>query len=154
MSRSLPVVAVLVAVSGVLGLSGCGGEVPGERSGATASAVSSSTAAPDVAGEQAHPDVLAVEVARDADGTYTLDVTISSPYDTPERYADGWRVLTPDGTELASHSLAHDHAGEQPFTRTQNGVLVPDGVTELVVEGRDLVNGYGGGTVTVPVPRS
>ncbi|WP_372594341.1 hypothetical protein [Actinotalea sp.] len=92
-----------------------------------------------------------MELRPTADG-YDVVVTISSPYDTPERYADGWRVLGPDGTTLGEHELGHDHATEQPFTRTQRSVVIPDGVTEVTVEGRDLVNGYGGVTVTVAVP--
>ena len=98
------------------------------------------------------PDVETADLRRESDGTYTLAVTISSPYDTPERYADGWRVLGPDGEVLGTHELAHDHAGEQPFTRTQTGLVIPDGVDEVRVEGRDLEHGYGGTTVVVAVP--
>ncbi len=85
-------------------------------------------------------------------GTYTFHVTISSPYDTPERYADGWRVVGPDGSVYGEHTLAHDHANEQPFTRTQSGVDIPADVSEVTVEGRDSENGYGGETVTVELP--
>ncbi|MGA9749393.1 MAG: hypothetical protein WBQ50_18235 [Nocardioides sp.] len=103
-------------------------------------------------GEARFPDVVEAELTPEGDGTYTLDVTISSPYDTPERYADGWRVLAPDGTELGAMTLSHDHASEQPFTRTQSGLAIPAGVASVVVEGRDLANGYGGATVEVDVP--
>jgi len=68
---------------------------------------------------------------------------------TPERYADGWRVLGPDGEVYGEHTLTHDHAAEQPFTRAQEGVEIPDGVAEVTIEGRDLSNGYGGQTFTV-----
>ena len=74
---------------------------------------------------------------------------MSSPYDTPERYADGWRVKGPDGTVYGVNTLDHDHAGEQPFTRVQSGITVPAGVEEVVVEGRDRTNGFGGTTKTV-----
>ncbi len=70
----------------------------------------------------------------------------------PERYADGWRVLDPEGNVLGTHALLHDHAGEQPFTRTQRGLAIPEGVTQVTVEGRDQANGFGGATVTVDVP--
>jgi hypothetical protein len=103
--------------------------------------------------DQPYPDVVAATLTSDGAGSYSVEVTISSPYDTPERYADGWRVLTLDGEELGSHTLLHDHASEQPFTRTQSGLLVPDGIDEVLVEGRDLVNGYGGQTRRVEVPR-
>ncbi|HEX6194816.1 MAG TPA: hypothetical protein VFZ37_02835 [Jiangellaceae bacterium] len=102
--------------------------------------------------EQHYPDVVEVTVEPAEAGTYTFHVTISSPYDTPERYADGWRVVGPDGSVYGEHTLAHDHANEQPFTRTQSGVDIPADVSEVTVEGRDSENGYGGETVTVELP--
>ncbi len=99
----------------------------------------------------AFPDVLAAQLTRNADGSFAIAVTIASPYDTPQRYADGWRVLALDGTVLGEHTLLHDHANEQPFTRTQQGVIIPSDVLSVTIEGRDLVNGYGGQTLTVPV---
>jgi hypothetical protein len=57
-----------------------------------------------------------------------------------------------DGTVYGEHQLGHDHANEQPFTRTQPGVEIPDDVDEVIVEGHDLENGYGGDTMTVPLP--
>ncbi len=98
------------------------------------------------------PDVLAVELRPAGERTYDVAVTMSSPYDTPERYADGWRVLDPEGNVLGTHTLMHDHASEQPFTRTQRGLHVPAGIDEVTVEGRDQANGFGGRVVTVPVP--
>ncbi|MGF1473443.1 MAG: hypothetical protein ACFB50_17110 [Rubrobacteraceae bacterium] len=103
---------------------------------------------------QKYPDVKEAELESTGENTWSLSVTISSPYDSPERYADGWRVLAPDGTVLGKHELMHDHANEQPFTRTQTGLEIPQDVQEITVEGRDLKNGYGGETVTVDVPRS
>lgn len=98
------------------------------------------------------PDIVDATLEPEDGGTWTLAVTVSSPYDTPERYADGWRVLSPGGEELGVHELAHDHAGEQPFTRTQTGLDIPGGVDQIVVEGRDLQNGYGGKTKQVDIP--
>lgn len=95
------------------------------------------------------PDVLAVEASRGDDGRWSFAVTISSPYDTPDQYADGWRVVGPDGTVYGEHTLAHDHASEQPFTRRQSGVEIPVDVSEVTIEGRDLLNGFGGATRTV-----
>ena len=104
------------------------------------------------AGEQEFPDIVDVAVTAE-DDTFRFDVTVSSPYDTPERYADAWRIVAPDGTELAVRELAHDHANEQPFTRSLSGVVIPPEVTTVTVEGRDLVNGWGGGTQTVTIER-
>lgn len=104
--------------------------------------------------EQRFPDVVAVEVERDGD-VYDFEVTISSPYDTADRYADGWRIIgAHDGSVYGEHELGHDHANEQPFTRTQRGVSIPAGVDEVVVEARDSDNGYGGQTVTVMLGES
>lgn len=103
------------------------------------------------ASSQEFPDVLGAELTR-AGSRYRISVTLSSPYDTPERYADGWRVMTADGDVLAEHDLAHHHANEQPFTRTRGPFEIPGDVEEVVVEGRDQDNGYGGDTVTIPVP--
>jgi len=102
--------------------------------------------------EQLFPDILDVVVTPEGD-TFRFDVTVSSPYDTPERYADAWRIVAPDGTELGVRELAHDHAAEQPFTRSLTDVEVPPGVTTVTVEGRDQVNGWGGATVTVTIER-
>ncbi|MDO5513532.1 hypothetical protein [Corynebacterium sp.] len=104
------------------------------------------------ADSQEYPDILEAELTASGD-EFRISVTVSSPYDTPERYADGWRVLTPEGDVLAEHDLAHDHQNEQPFTRSRGPFAIPDDVDEVVVEGRDQDNGYGGDTVTVPVPR-
>ena len=98
------------------------------------------------------PEVVDVVVTPEGD-THRFEVTISSPYDGPERYADGWRIMDPEGRELAEHTLLHHHAAEQPFTRTQAGVTIPEGVGEVIVEARDLCNGYGGRALTVAVPR-
>ena len=73
-------------------------------------AAADSGAANDSPAGQRHPDVVAVDAERVADGSWTFRVTLSSPYDTPERYADGWRVVGPDGTVFGVHELAHDHA--------------------------------------------
>jgi len=122
----------------------CGGMQSGEPAGGPTVAPAQDASA------QRFPDVIGAELTRSGE-TWSLAVTISSPYDSPERYADGWRVLAPDGTVLGEHTLTHDHAGEQPFTRTMTGLRIPEGVEQIVVEGRDLAHGYGGTTTTIEV---
>lgn len=104
------------------------------------------------AGGDRFPDVLEVRLETVGDGTYDVFVTLSSPYDTPQRYADGWQTLDPDGNVLGTHTLLHDHAAEQPFTRVQRGVTIPAGIESVTVQGRDQANGFGGLTLTVAVP--
>jgi N-acetylmuramoyl-L-alanine amidase len=98
-----------------------------------------------------YPDVLGVEVTGGR-GVYGFDVTLSSPYDTPQRYADAWRVLGEDGVVYGVRELTHDHATEQPFTRSLVDVEIPGSVESVVVEGRDQVYGWGGETATVTLP--
>ena len=108
---------------------------------------------PDAAVEELFPDVLAAEATETEPGVWSFSVTLSSPYDTPQRYADAWRVLAPDGTELGVRVLTHDHANEQPFTRSLSGVAIPDDVTAVTIEGRDQISGWGGATIDLELPR-
>lgn len=103
-------------------------------------------------GEQRFPDVIGV-VATLADDGWAFDVTVSSPYDTAERYADAWRVVGPDGAVLGVRELLHDHAGEQPFTRSLRGVEISSELDVVVVEGRDSSNGWGGQALEISLDR-
>ena len=141
--------ALALAIGLIAGLAACGDsdsdpdeERPAEEPGQAGTAT----------GGDRFPNVLAVSVEPTGGGAFAFSVTISSPYDSPERYADGWRILGPDGETIAEHELLHDHADEQPFTRGQAGVEVPPGIAEVVVEPRDSENGFGGGSRTVAVP--
>lgn len=98
------------------------------------------------------PDVRSVQVHAAGPDTFDFDVTVSSPYDSPARYADGIRARSPGGAVYGRRKLFHDHADEQPFTRDMHGVKVPAGVRSVVVEARDLKHGYGGKTVVVDLP--
>jgi hypothetical protein len=105
-----------------------------------------------VADEQAFPDVIDATAQREG-GTWTISATLSSPYDTPERYADAWRVVGPDGDVYGERILTHDHASEQPFTRSESGIEIPEDLSEVTIEGRDLANGYGGDTFVLTLDR-
>jgi N-acetylmuramoyl-L-alanine amidase len=98
-----------------------------------------------------YPDVVEASVTG-GDGSYNFVVTMSSPYDTPDRYADAWRVVGDDGEVYGVLELAHDHAGEQPFTRSLAGVEIPLTVERVRIEGRDLVYGWGGATFELSLP--
>ena len=89
------------------------------------------------AGEPKLPDIVDVKVRAAGPGRFDFDVTVSSPYDTPARYADAFRVRNRDGTVYGERILLHDHQTEQPFTRDLTGVAIPAGVSGVVVEGRD-----------------
>lgn len=103
-------------------------------------------------GEQRFPDVVAVEVRAGGPNAFDFDVTISSPYDTPRRYADGFRITTPGNEVLGERKLLHDHQNEQPFTRELHGVKIPHAVRKVLVQARDQKFGYGGKIVEVTLP--
>ncbi len=124
-----------------------GGSDGDVSSGTTASATTENSQTGSDAPSEDFPDVLDVQSDQAEDGSWTFSVTLSSPYDTPEHYADAWRVAGPDGTELGFRLLTHDHANEQPFTRSQSGIVIPEGVETVTVEGRDRINGWGGDTI-------
>jgi hypothetical protein len=149
-ARIFAAAGLLAVAAAVGGCSGDGAPDPPPAGGTEAPSAGDPAASSDP--EQQYPNIVAATLIPRSAATFDLEVTVSSPYDTAERYADGWRVLTPDGAELGSHTLLHDHAGEQPFTRRQRDLAIPVGVTSLIVQGRDLVHGYGGGTVEVAVP--
>jgi len=133
---------LVVAAAVSAALVGCGDDSPAGPAGEPAEST-----------EQLYPDVLDVVLTPLEGGTWQVDATLSSPYDTADRYADAWRVLDPDGNELGVRELTHDHADEQPFTRSLRDVEIPDDVTTITVEGRDQQYGWGGDTVEATVPR-
>jgi len=104
----------------------------------------------------ANADVLYVRAVQAADGSWTFYVTVQHPDTGWEDYADGWDVMTPDGTVITpdpessfTRLLLHPHVDEQPFTRSQSGILIPEGVTQVRVRAHDLVDGFGGREVVV-----
>lgn len=101
--------------------------------------------------EQRFPDVVAVKVKPSGPNLFDFDVTISSPYDTPGRYADGFRV-TAANQVLGERKLLHDHQNEQPFTRDLYAIAIPQGVTSVLVQARDQKYGYGGKVAEVRLP--
>ena len=152
--RRLTAAAALVVVVAAAACSKDAGSGSGSDGGGAGAGgvVGTATAAP-AAVDDGVPRVVGVSVTAAGDETYRFDVTVSSPYDGPDQYADAWRVLGPDGEVLAVRELTHDHAGEQPFTRSLDGVAVPEGVTAVRVEARDLLEGWSGETLEVQLDR-
>lgn len=101
---------------------------------------------------QKYPDVIDVRVHARSDNRFDFDATISSAYDTPQRYADAFRIMSPAGVQYGERTLFHDHASEQPFTRDLYGVSIPAGINTVVIQARDKQYGYGGKTLHVTLP--
>lgn len=104
----------------------------------------------------ADADVVNVRAVQSDAGTWTFHVTVRHPDTGWEDYANGWDVVTPDGTVLKTNPddeftrvLLHPHENEQPFTRSQSGLDIPEGVTQVTVRAHDIVDGFGGQEVVV-----
>ena len=104
----------------------------------------------------ADADVTFVTATLSDGGTWTFAVTVRHPDTGWEDYADGWDVVLPDGTVVKRNAddpftrlLLHPHENEQPFTRSQSGLVIPDDVTTVTVRAHDLVDGFGGAVVVV-----
>ena len=107
---------------------------------------------PALAAEQKFPDVIAATARASGPDRFDFDATISSPYDTPRRYADAFRVMSRDGRVFGERKLWHDHANEQPFTRDLYGVTIPREVSVVVIQARDQKYGYGGKIFELALP--
>ena len=96
-------------------------------------------------GTGAFADDAAIEgaEARQSGDTWTFSVTLRHADTGWDDYADGWRVVLDDGTEIGLRVLHHPHVNEQPFTRSLGGVEVPEGVDEVFIEARTNVDGWG-----------
>ena len=81
--------------------------------------------------------------ARANGDAWTFSVTLRHGDTGWDDYADGWRVVTEDGTELGLRTLFHPHVDEQPFTRSLSGVMIPEEIARVFVEARTNTDGWG-----------
>jgi len=165
-------IASLAICSAALVLAGCtAGESQGQESPAVpllaetpVSVESQATSTAEVVQPSPEPveptsadaDVLEVRAVLDEDGTWTFYVTVGHPDTGWDDYADGWDVVTENGDVLKQSDddvftrlLLHPHENEQPFTRGQRGINVPESLTSLTVRAHDIVDGFGGIEVAV-----
>ena len=106
--------------------------------------------------EQADADVIAVKAIDRGDQGWTFHVTVAHPDTGWEDYCNGWDVVTQDGMVLKNDEsdpftrlLFHPHETEQPFTRSQSGLRIPQGTSTVVVRAHDIVHGFGGKEVEI-----
>ncbi|TCL08184.1 hypothetical protein BXY66_0217 [Shimia isoporae] len=90
------------------------------------------------------PEVTDARASKSGD-TWRFDVTLLHPDTGWDHYADGWRVELNDGTVLTTRVLTHPHVNEQPFTRSQSGVKIPEGTQTVYIRSRCIVDGWSDG---------
>ena len=118
------------------------------------------TAPPTATSSAANADVTFVRAIQAADGSWTFHVTVSHPDTGWDDYADGWDILTLNGTQLKiregdvfTRLLAHPHVDEQPFTRSQSGIVIQEDITKVIARAHDIVDGFGGKEIIVDLEK-
>ncbi len=101
----------------------------------------------------AHPPTIEAVRAVQTGETWRFDVTIRHGDTGWDHYADGWDILTPEGEVLGFRELLHPHVNEQPFTRSLSGVVLPAGLSEVVLRARCSQTGWSEPQYTVSIPR-
>jgi hypothetical protein len=148
----------VTAVAALLLISACGATpIPPTPAALSPTAQPPAEPSPPLATEErGNADVLHVRAVQAGDGRWTFYVTVEHPDTGWEDYANGWDVLTPDGEvlkpdpdSLFTRLLLHPHENEQPFTRSQSGIVIAACVSRVLVRAHDLVDGYGGREVWV-----
>lgn len=101
-------------------------------------------------------NVTFVKATQSDSGTWRFDVTVRHNDAGWDHYADGWDAVLPDGTVLKTNPddeftrvLLHPHENEQPFTRSQAGLEIPEDVTDVTVRAHCNVHEFGGRDVIV-----
>ncbi|WP_439525841.1 hypothetical protein [Roseovarius mucosus] len=88
-----------------------------------------------------HPDILGVQL-KQVGTAWNIAVTVLHPDTGWDHYVDGWEVLDATGNRLGYRLLHHPHAEEQPFTRSLNGLPLPEGTQEVFVRAHCSVDGW------------
>lgn len=73
---------------------------------------------------------------------WSFSVTLKHADSGWEHYADAWRVVDDQGEVLGTRTLFHPHENEQPFTRSLDGVRIPDSTKPIYIEAHDKVHGW------------
>lgn len=92
-------------------------------------------------GLASEPEIVAVTANSTGMG-WDFDVTVAHADTGWEHYADGWEIVTEDGTVLGYRKLHHPHVDEQPFTRALRHVMVPDGTRKVFLRVRCSADGW------------
>ncbi|WP_047996813.1 hypothetical protein [Puniceibacterium sp. IMCC21224] len=87
------------------------------------------------------PQVVAAHAEKSGMG-WRISVTLSHPDTGWDHYAQGWEIVDATGRVLGTRELMHPHVTEQPFTRSLNAVILPDGVREIYIRTKCSVEGW------------
>lgn len=101
-------------------------------------------------------DVIYVKAEDHGERGWNFHVTVAHEDTGWEDYCNGWDVVTDSGivlkhneSDLFTRLLYHPHENEQPFTRSESRLKIPEGVQHVIVRAHDLVDGFGGQEVKI-----
>jgi len=86
-------------------------------------------------------------------GAWTVHTTLRHDDSGWDHYADKWRVVDEKGAVLGERVLFHPHETEQPFTRSQSGIVIAPEARFVFVEAHDKVHGWSKQRVRVDLKR-
>jgi hypothetical protein len=86
--------------------------------------------------------VLNARLQHNGGGSWRAEVTLEHADSGWDHYADAWRVVSKDGVVYGVRTLLHPHESEQPFTRSQSGIMIPKAETTVFIEAHDKVHGW------------
>ncbi|WP_263735034.1 hypothetical protein [Defluviimonas sp. WL0002] len=98
------------------------------------------------------PEVIAAKANR-LDHAWSISVTLSHPDTGWDHYANAWQVLAPDDSVLGTRTLTHPHVEEQPFTRSIDHVVIPEGFDHVLIRVRCNLDGWSPRLIWLELPR-
>ena len=87
-------------------------------------------------------EILAADFSKTGDNSWSVSVTLKHSDTGWEHYADNWQVVDSKKNVLGDRVLHHPHVDKQPFTRSLNNVVIPEGVTIVFIEAHDKTHGW------------
>lgn len=86
-------------------------------------------------------EVINVQAKQSNDKTWHFSVTLKHADEGWDHYANEWQIIAPDNKILGTRTLYHPHVNEQPFTRSLDGVKIPDDLKTVRIIAKDTVHG-------------
>ncbi len=97
-----------------------------------------------------YAQVVYVRAVQGANYLWTFHVSVKHNDEGWEHYADLWEVVNPEtGEVFGERILAHPHDTEQPFTRSQSNIEIPESILAVKVRARCNLHGFEGKKVII-----
>jgi hypothetical protein len=87
--------------------------------------------------------------------TWRFSVTVRHNDEGWDHYADRWQVIHKEsGILLGERVLLHPHDSEQPFERSQSGIVIPMCLENVIVRASCTVHGFGGREIVLNLSKT